>query len=1237
LKGERPAKRAKQRRRRLELEPLETREVLSVTFTPGPYAVPAHFPDVARPAFGVGVPLPGFWSPKILVNPTNPSNIVLSQAEVLEVSTDGGASYTQPPNLPFGEGALVGDTTLVFDSHGHLFWAESVWNGDAGGAFALFVTQLDPTTGVIGQTHQVTTPTIETQPDGTPFGDEDNLPSLAADTSGNLVMTWEHLTLANVQVLVARSTDQGQTWSTPLTVSAPDDEVVGDSGPTVSVAAGGDVYVAYHPFVDITLANNPVFVVRFSNDLTMRLATSNVFGDGGATMGSKIFYGPTWVLADPTRPGQVYVVSTDNAGDLVFARSPDNGQTWMTSTLVPAGRPTTFSQTLPTLVPTAAIDQFGDIAVAWLDCGAGLTDATGNSLFNVAAMYSTDGGQSWSPSFQVNDVSNSFDVTRWDGSVALGINLFGGTCYLAWAGDASDHTGHLTGLQVWTNSFGLNGSLMVTDDGSSANTITVAALPGNPADVEVLVNDGSTTRLEYAGLASGLTGITINAGNAGDTVNIENTFAGVPVTINLGGGTDTVHVTPTAKALDNLLADVTINGGPGIDTLVADDSGHASVGRTYDLQYDANNQYATLQTFDPLQVGSGLGQIHYTNMANVVLNTAQGTSQTPDTINLRGAVAGSTVTVNGGANDQLVADFAAGNPLPPAGLTFTGGGGTNSLAVLGDAYRYAIDNPTGPAAGSLILEDSIFSSRGITYANVQAITEISAPALGAFTLPNYLTFNAPAGPGVLTVSDGTSVSGLPTTQVGGTTPGTSSPTFATLTFANRTFATVNSAIAADVLTVNTAQAAAELAGLTVNAPADNNPNSSHPIYVLGTAAGVSTTINATSGWYTIHVGLPTPNLLGTPGNPLDAIQGAVTVNGGTQTYADSLMIDDTASRAVRTYTVGATSISAGANLGPISWQGLLHDVDLFGSAAADTYLVQSLPTDLATLQVIGVSGNNTVQSALAGNHTWWLYPSPNIALDPELMSVGFRYMTNLIGGPGSDTFRLIPEYNQDGGLSGVLDGGGGGDWLDCSRNINRVTVNLTPGTGSPPPGQAPTGLASGIGGGVRNIQNVIGSLSANNMLTGNTQSAVGGILIGGNGHDLLTAGLGRSILVAEGGTSTLIGGGADDILIGGYTNYDHRLTASQAVNTAAWLAILAEWQRTDRTYGQRLHDLRAGGGLNGTAVLVWGASGTVHDNGVSDVLQGDPTGTPGDLDWFFRGRRDVFAIPVERGEQINNG
>jgi hypothetical protein len=58
-----------------------------------------------------------------------------------------------------------------------------------------------------------------------------------------------------------------------------------------------------------------------------------------------------------------------------------------------------------------------------------------------------------------------------------------------------------------------------------------------------------------------------------------------------------------------------------------------------------------------------------------------------------------------------------------------------------------------------------------------------------------------------------------------------------------------------------------------------------------------------------------------------------------------------------------------------------------------------------------------------------------------------------------------------------------------------------------------------------------------------------------------------------------------------------------------WTTTLRD-RRTDKTYAQRIGDLKHGGGLNGTTKLIWGT--TVHDDDGADTL----TGGPG-LDWFF--------------------
>src|SRR5581483_11735561 len=106
---------------------------------------------------------------------------------------------------------------------------------------------------------------------------------------------------------------------------------------------------------------------------------------------------------------------------------------------------------------------------------------------------------------------------------------------------------------------------------------------------------------------------------------------------------------------------------------------------------------------------------------------------------------------------------------------------------------------------------------------------------------------------------------------------------------------------------------------------------------------------------------------------------------------------------------------------------------------------------------------------------------------------------------------------------------------------------------------------------------------------------------------------------------TMTGSFDDDLLIAGTTSFD--------ANELALASILKEWQRTDKTYAQRVVDLKNGGGFNGTNKLLWGV--TVLDN---DTASASLTGNGG-LDWFFANQGPGGTIDTitdaQVGEQVN--
>jgi hypothetical protein len=186
-------------------------------------------------------------------------------------------------------------------------------------------------------------------------------------------------------------------------------------------------------------------------------------------------------------------------------------------------------------------------------------------------------------------------------------------------------------------------------------------------------------------------------------------------------------------------------------------------------------------------------------------------------------------------------------------------------------------------------------------------------------------------------------------------------------------------------------------------------------------------------------------------------------------------------------------------------------------------------------------------------------------------------MSNLIGGSDTDTFT----FDDGMGVTGSIDGGGGGDTLNYAAYTGTVIVDLQ------------TGIATGVGGSVANIQNVTGGNGPGgyNILVGSGSNT----LVGGTGR--------RNLLIAGASASTLVGGDDEDILIGGATDYDTNLAALQY--------LMSVWAGPG-AYADRVAALMS----DPTFPLVGDVGGTVHSNGGGNILTAKPNGAP-TLDLYF--------------------
>jgi hypothetical protein len=251
----------------------------------------------------------------------------------------------------------------------------------------------------------------------------------------------------------------------------------------------------------------------------------------------------------------------------------------------------------------------------------------------------------------------------------------------------------------------------------------------------------------------------------------------------------------------------------------------------------------------------------------------------------------------------------------------------------------------------------------------------------------------------------------------------------------------------------------------------------------------------------------------------------------------------------------------------------------------DASYTTAITVDLSANTASGVGGTIANLQTFAGGSAANTLAGPNAATTWSITSNNARTLTggisfsafqNLTGGSGADNF----VFSNGAGVSGGIDGGGGTNALNYAAYTGNVIVNLQ------------TAGATGVGGGIANIQNVTGGNGAGgyNILVGNG----GNVLIGGNGR--------RNLLIAGATASTLIGGNGEDILIGGTTDYD--------TDAAALLDIMSVWTGVG-TYASRVDRL-----VNDSTYAFSLNSGTVHSNGGGNTLTGKPGGSTA-LDLYF--------------------
>jgi len=410
----------------------------------------------------------------IAVNPTDPSNIVTMStlpdvpSGLFEgVSFDGGKSWTRRvigADAPLGP--ICCDEQLAWDRFGNLWMAYLI--NTTGNVLVAVSTDGGLTFSKVADVVP-TTPTGSKAPAGAtpkrlrPAAKNPNIlgdqPSISAGPN-SVWVSYTSFPSTVVQAFGADVTGSGQFGSFSAPESVPTSAGRGDYGDT-AVGPDGQVMVTYQDQTN-GQGGSHIYTAVDANGLRpggfsdpVLLARSAVGGfDYIAAQPDRSIDAEAnlaWDHSGGPHNGRVYVIWTqespnesDNT-DIMFQYSDDAGATW-----TPPVRLNDDHTANSQFMPAIALDQStGDVAVSWYDSrndlgtgGPGDTDGVPNDDAQIWATYSTDGGVSFAPNFQVSagtfnapDAQSSFDYGDYT-HAAFQSHSF----YPAWS-DNSDSTG----------------------------------------------------------------------------------------------------------------------------------------------------------------------------------------------------------------------------------------------------------------------------------------------------------------------------------------------------------------------------------------------------------------------------------------------------------------------------------------------------------------------------------------------------------------------------------------------------------------------------------------------------------------------------------------------------------------------------------------------------------------------------------------------------------------------------
>jgi hypothetical protein len=314
---------------------------------------------------------------------------------------------------------------------------------------------------------------------------------------------------------------------------------------------------------------------------------------------------------------------------------------------------------------------------------------------------------------------------------------------------------HLAGALNATGSFcyaGVDGGVLTATNTGPAATMTLS-------------HSGSTTSIcGYNFADSSYSSVVINTGAGNDTVNIENTLGGKPVTVNEGNGNVTLNVSPSAHNLTNIQGGVMLHAGGGTDYLYVNDQsittpqtftmGANSVtrGGVAVISYNIGINYVTINGGNGANTYNVLGTESF---YHTILNTGNG----HDTVKVDGTGFGGTFTINDGTGGVDVTLGATTHNLNNLHGTVNVNGGQMGLDTL------TVDDQANGSSRTFTLADHLITSTGVDIHYDNRVDRLTvSTGIGGATVnvlaTSTLTFIVGHASGMVNVGDAGNIQGL---------------------------------------------------------------------------------------------------------------------------------------------------------------------------------------------------------------------------------------------------------------------------------------------------------------------------------------------------------------------------------------------------------------------------------------------------------------------------------------------